>query len=106
MPFINHIIGISANSSPTEIYSRYQKVLAQTKESLKRHERDMAYNFIMTRDWTVLVPRTSKGNHNTPTNAAGMLGMVWVRSDEERERWSKLGMSGYLASLGIPRDTK
>jgi ATP adenylyltransferase len=106
VPFINHIIGLAPDPNSAQIFGQYQKVLAEAKKSSRRHGRNVAYNFIMTTDWIVLVPRSTKGRDDTPTNAAGILGMVWVRSDEERARWTELGMSEYLASLAIPRDEK
>jgi len=66
--------------------------------------KSFAYNFVLVKEWLVLIPRANKGRDEAPTNSAGMMGMVWVRTDEERRRWTELGMVRYLASLGIPKD--
>lgn len=103
VPFEHYVVGISKDAKASDVFQQYQKALSKTKESFKGKEEKEAYNVVLVRDWVVLVSRTSKGRDDAPTNAAGMLGMVWVRSDEERQKWTDLGLSTYLALLGIPR---
>lgn len=37
-------------------------------------------------------------------NTAGMLGLVWLRDQAERDTWARLGYSRHLQYLGIPND--
>ena len=63
-----------------------------------------AYDIVMTRKWMALIPRSSKGKDGINTNGAGMMGLVWVQDQEERDGWTKLGMTKHLTDMGVPRD--
>lgn len=63
-----------------------------------------AYNAAFTRDWICLIPRTHTMKDGAGANTAGMLGLVWVRDQAERDTWARLGYSRYLQYLGIPND--
>jgi ATP adenylyltransferase len=64
----------------------------------------VAHNVIMDRSWLLVVPRRAAGWDGVDTNAAGMLGMVWVHSDEKMKLWMERGPGNVLARLGIPAD--
>ncbi len=56
----------------------------------------IAYNVAMTADWMCLVPRRRGGRGDASSsigaNTLGMLGVVWVASQRERDEW--MGTSG------------
>ncbi|KAI9891092.1 MAG: hypothetical protein M1814_003291 [Vezdaea aestivalis] len=62
------------------------------------------HNVVMTQDWTVVVPRRRAEVGGLSTNAVGMMGMVWVKTEDEVERWKKAGLSSILAELGMESD--
>ncbi|KAK3302703.1 ATP adenylyltransferase-domain-containing protein [Chaetomium strumarium] len=64
----------------------------------------VAHNVIMDRSWLLVVPRRAAGWDGVDTNAAGMLGMVWVHSEEKMKLWMERGPGNVLARLGIPAD--
>lgn len=59
------------------------------------------YNLILVPEWMVLIPRTSKGRGRFIANAANMVGLMWVKSEEVRDEVVGGGV-GLLAELGIP----
>lgn len=63
----------------------------------------MAYNVILTGVWLCLIPRRHGRKGDTGANAAGMLGMVWVKDQAERESWNTLGLCKHLEFLGFPK---
>ena len=69
---------------------------------MSKHSKSNAYNVVIVREWLILIPRDSKGRNGIGTNSAGMMGMVWLHDGKERRGWTDLGMSRYLAELGIP----
>ncbi|KAK4235327.1 hypothetical protein C8A03DRAFT_17916 [Achaetomium macrosporum] len=64
----------------------------------------VAHNVILDRSWLLVVPRRAAGWDGVDTNAAGMLGMVWVHSEEKMKLWLERGPANVLARLGIPAD--
>jgi ATP adenylyltransferase len=80
----------------------YLKLLAKTEDALKVISAVIAYNVIATEDWMLLIPRTHQSHDGlAPTNGAGMMGLVWVADQTERDDWTRMGMSNHLAYLGI-----
>lgn len=74
------------------------------KQSLGENTKITTYNVVMVKQWIILIPRASKGYDGIGANGAGMMGLVWVGSKQEREGWTRLGMSKYLQYLGVPCD--
>lgn len=60
------------------------------------------YNLILVPEWLALIPRTSKGHGVFMANAANMVGLMWTKSDEQREAVMGMGLRA-LGELGIPR---
>lgn len=55
----------------------------------------------LTDSWLCLIPRRHGRLDGIGTNTAGMLGLVWVRDQAEREAWDTLGRLRHLERLGI-----
>ena len=62
------------------------------------------YNMVMVKEWIIVIPRRRAGWDNIRANGAGMMGLVWVQDIEERNGWTRLGMTELLARIGIPLD--
>lgn len=58
------------------------------------------HNVVMTREWTVVIPRRAASVGGIGTNAAGMLGMVWVATQAEFQEWQRRGPWNVLGQLG------
>lgn len=65
----------------------------------------LPHNVMMDRSWLVVVPRRAAGWNGADTNAAGMLGMVWVHSEDRMKVWLEHGPANVLGQLGVPGDT-
>lgn len=85
----------------------------KTRETLNIDEADketqVAHNVIMTTDWLMTIPRrltTIEGYlHRHNVGAQGMLGLVWVTTDEQLEGWRAFGLTNVLRKLGVPKVT-
>jgi ATP adenylyltransferase len=75
-----------------------EKLLETSREIIGAHD----YNILFVKEWIIVVPRMAKSRDRVGANAAGMLGLVWLRDQQERDGWTKFGMSKHLAHLGVP----
>ncbi|KAF2668076.1 hypothetical protein BT63DRAFT_426905 [Microthyrium microscopicum] len=98
VPFYCLVLGIAGRPAK-EIHSIYQKMIQKVGETIGQVT---AHNVIFTSDWLCFVPRRKALTEDTPANAMGMMGMVWVSSEEERASWDELGMTGHLKELAFP----
>ena len=98
------VLRIPAGAGPSEVFSLYQTLLAETKQALREVESN-DYNVGFTAEWIVLIPRRTV-NYGGPqgANTAGMLGMITVPNRQERQKWNDMGYTEYLVKLGIPID--
>jgi ATP adenylyltransferase len=91
-----------------EILSIYEALLRQAGAAMGRaaEEKDTAvpHNVVMDRNWLVVIPRRAAGWDGADTNAAGMLGMIWVHSEEKMNLWLGKGPANVLAQIGVPAD--
>ncbi|RHZ55395.1 putative phosphorylase [Aspergillus thermomutatus] len=96
---------------PSRLSETYQDLLAEAKESLGQSpgtdgEGYFPHNVVLVRDWIVVIPRRSNDFDGITANAAGMMGSVWLKSEEQLDRWKQVGPSKALAGLGWPRGSE
>ncbi|OCL06377.1 hypothetical protein AOQ84DRAFT_297103 [Glonium stellatum] len=103
VPYKHWVIGIPRFATAVDVAHRYFQLLEKTKENLKEQSDCQAYNIVFVEEWIILIPRTHKGREDIGANGAGMMGLVWVRDQHERDGWTRFGMTKHLTYLGIPR---
>ncbi|KAF3215119.1 hypothetical protein TWF192_001560 [Orbilia oligospora] len=101
VPYENHIIALSAQTSPEDLEQKYNNIVSLAAQDLV-FDRRTSYNVVMTKDWIMAIARKCTGLPGLEVDAAGMIGMVWVGSEEEKEAWIDMGPINYLELLGIP----
>ncbi|MCJ1261987.1 hypothetical protein MMC22_001856 [Lobaria immixta] len=102
VPYQHWVIGIPPNAPATEVVARYQQLLKKTREAMSKTSESTAYNVLLVSQWILIIPRTHQARDNATANGAGMMGLVWVHDQQERDDWTRLGMTKHLAYLGIP----
>lgn len=95
---ISHLSEIS-----NHIFESYTAALDQFRGLLGIGCKDepVPHNLVMTGGWTVIIPRRTAQVDGISANAAGMMGMVWVETEDKFEQWNKLGPSWVLGKLGL-----
>ncbi|KAI9661370.1 MAG: hypothetical protein M1831_003103 [Alyxoria varia] len=103
VPFQHFVLRIPPHSTAAQVHQMYGVLLLLSRdaqESAGVLSRD--YNVAMTDSWIVVIPRTTAVNGGPfGANAAGMLGLVSVRDQQERDKWAELGYTAYLRRLGV-----
>ncbi|KAI4715315.1 hypothetical protein E4T48_08500 [Aureobasidium sp. EXF-10727] len=102
VPFKHYVLRLPSHADANVAYQAYIRLLEASREVLaKSGEGSRDYNVAMTADWIAVIPRrTSNGPYGA--NAAGMLGIIYVPDQEERDKWSQLGYTKQLVAFGIP----
>ncbi|KAL2127557.1 hypothetical protein VTI74DRAFT_10549 [Chaetomium olivicolor] len=104
--FIHHFL--DGLPPPEEILTVYQSLLCQAEKCFEdttlHSESAVPHNVVMDRNWLLVIPRRAAGWDGADTNAAGMLGMVWVHDEERMKLWLEKGPADVLARIGIPAD--
>lgn len=101
VPYKDQLAGLLSSNSAESVFFIYQTLLDSMRPYMEEHGTE-DYNTILTKDWMLLIPRRHHGRDGVEANAVGMMGMVWVRGEEEREGWNRLGMTEHLRWLGVP----
>lgn len=93
--------GYMEEKSGEEVHALYQSLLGSLEMAIGTAV--TAHNAVFTKDWLCVIPRRQSGADGKPAgNSMGMMGMIWVADEEERQHWDEVGLSAYLADLGYP----
>ena len=100
--FKHFAIRLPSHADTKTAYEAYLRLLEMSRETLARlGEGSRDYNVAMTADWITVIPRrSSEGPYGA--NAAGMLGIVYLPDQQERDRWAQVGYTKQLEAFGIP----
>ncbi|KAF7157285.1 hypothetical protein CNMCM5623_001408 [Aspergillus felis] len=114
MPFQYHLrclrgLDFENPDCPSNLSEAYQELLAEAKERLGQSaSTDSAgyfpHNVVLVREWMIVIPRRSNNFEDITANAAAMMGSVWLKSEDELDRWKQVGPTKALAGLGFPRE--
>lgn len=103
VPFRHYVLRISENATAEDVHQQYLRLLVKTKQALTKYDVGMDNNVIMTRDWIALVPRrTAVWGGPLGAGAAGMIGLVTIPDQEQRDDWAARGYTKFLMRLGVP----
>jgi ATP adenylyltransferase/5',5'''-P-1,P-4-tetraphosphate phosphorylase II len=87
------------------ILTRYTASLDRFRARLGcQDDEPVPHNVVMTREWTVVIPRRTARIGGISANAAGMMGMVWVATEAELQEWKRRGPWSVLGELGRKAD--
>jgi ATP adenylyltransferase/5',5'''-P-1,P-4-tetraphosphate phosphorylase II len=98
--------GGPSESRAGEVTDVYRGLLDKARKALQIESVDehVPHNVILVKEWIMVIPRRGGKVGGSAVNAAGMIGMVWVKSDEELTEWTNLGIDESLAEFGVPAD--
>lgn len=108
VPFEHYVFRIQKNATFGDVHTIYNSLLEKTNKTLKKASAGASsdYNVAFTRQWMVLIPRREmKVVEEQPfgANALGMLGLVGLRSEEERKVWNSMGWKAHVTKLGFAK---
>lgn len=81
----------------------YNSLLSQSRVVLGLSmQENCPHNVVMWDDWLIVIPRRKGSFQGANGNAGGMLGSIWVTSEEHVDKWTKVGCANVLRELGVP----
>lgn len=93
-------VRFARRSSASALEQQYASLLQAAGISDAEHQ-PASYNWAMTRDWMLLVPRGSEQFGPVTVNSMGFVGSFFVRSLEEIEFVQEQGCMAILSQLGV-----
>ncbi|MDI1485967.1 MAG: hypothetical protein OHK93_004156 [Ramalina farinacea] len=107
VPYVYELVRLDPSSSRADdttlqIFTAYRTCLQRARAVLGIEEGEhVPHNVVLVREWILVIPRRKGRVGGVSANAAGMMGLVWVASEEELEEWSRRGGFRLLGELGI-----
>ncbi|KAF1944211.1 hypothetical protein EJ02DRAFT_103705 [Clathrospora elynae] len=90
-------------TSSSDILTVYAKFIDQSRKLMSIDEKDTCpHNVVMWHDYIIMIPRRKASTEGASANAGGMMGSVWVTSQEHVDKWLKVGCANVLRELGVP----
>ena len=107
VPYVYELVRLSPSSSRADdttlrIFTAYQFCLQRARVVLGIEEGEhVPHNVVLVHEWILVIPRRKARVGGVSTNAAGMVGLVGVASEEELEEWRRRGGFSLLGELGV-----
>ncbi|KAK9368685.1 HIT-like domain-containing protein [Lipomyces kononenkoae] len=106
VPFAHFILPVPRNPSTEDLVMRFSSLLARTLTTLReRGQRNISFNFAMTKDWMFVAPRGQESYEGISVNATGMVGLLLAKSEEQLDFIKSTGPLEVTAKVGLPRIT-
>lgn len=106
VPHKHFVLRLPKDADEAHLVQTYDKLLAEVRKAHREAGDDAgsAYNVILVKEWMCLVPRRHCGlERGAGSNAAGIVGIVWISDLDERDTWTVPRLKEYYGYLGIPR---
>lgn len=107
VPYTHFIVQLAEGCTGEYLQFLFNTLLSATKfalaSQLETPPPTLAYNFLMARDWLMMIPRTNASCNGVGVNALGMLGILWLANDEQLQTWSAAGFDDILVHVGLRR---
>ncbi|CEL01488.1 hypothetical protein ASPCAL01070 [Aspergillus calidoustus] len=105
--FLRYLDGVDIGASDgyEKVFEAYTTLLVEAKRALgvdSDSEEYFPHNVALAKEWIIVIPRQSADFEGITANAPGMLGSVWLTSDEQFKQWKQVGPRKVLAGLGFP----
>jgi ATP adenylyltransferase/5',5'''-P-1,P-4-tetraphosphate phosphorylase II len=78
-----------------QAFQAWQSAMGTTKDYFP-------HNMMLTKRWMMVVPRRRSAFQGASANAAGMMGLVWVTSQDQADKWTEARPTKVLEELGVP----
>ncbi|EXJ84268.1 hypothetical protein A1O3_04935 [Capronia epimyces CBS 606.96] len=104
VPHKHFVLRLPEGADDACLVQTYGRLLGEVRKAHAAAGGGSAYNVILVKEWMCLVPRRHCGlERGAGSNAAGVVGMVWISDLAERHTWTSPGLKEYYEYLGIPQ---
>ncbi|KAH0613682.1 uncharacterized protein H6S33_005568 [Morchella sextelata] len=102
VPYTHFIAHPPPKATGKQLHYLFGALLAATKRALGNPEVPH-YNFLMTTEWMVMIPRTRGECDGVGVNSLGMMGVLWLGDYEQLEVWKGIGFDEFLGRVGVKK---
>ncbi len=85
------------------LLENYQQLLTTVGLIEQLSNRPQAYNFLITREWMMIIPRSQESYEHISVNSLGFAGALLVRNLAQMEQLKKIGPLNLLQQVGIKK---
>ncbi|KAK1723064.1 hypothetical protein CaCOL14_002009 [Colletotrichum acutatum] len=103
VPNMHFVLRLSQGVTSQEADCNLARLVSASRDFQTTARYGSDYNVVMAEDWVCVVPRRLVGREGVGANGAGMVGLVWLRDQAERDGWNSFGLTEHLVQLGVPR---
>jgi ATP adenylyltransferase len=103
VPLKHFVLRLPANANATTVIEAHRRLLQEVRQIQQQTGSGPAHNVIISKDWICLIPRRHSGfERGVGVNSAGVLGLAWAVSQDEKNAWVSIGAAELLRFVGIP----
>ncbi|KAG7119058.1 hypothetical protein HYQ45_015330 [Verticillium longisporum] len=91
VPFKHYVLRLPRGASPEAVHDRVERLVRAARAALTACRGGEVLNVVLTDRWVCAIPRRRAKRDGTAANGAGMVGMVWLKDQAERDSWAAFG---------------
>lgn len=92
---------------PKQLSDIYEQMVEEARHILALDDvGHVPHNFMLGRNWMMVIPRSKSNVGGAYSNTLGLLGMVSVASNDELRRWLDQDPHKIVEQLGVPIQKK
>ena len=99
LPFAHSLITLDGSPLGSHRAAELERLYAQACAAVGVHDETQPYNFLLTRRWMLVVPRSREHWHGISINALGFAGSLLVRNYNELDQLNETGPLAVLKSV-------
>ncbi|KAH8421603.1 hypothetical protein JMJ77_0002808 [Colletotrichum scovillei] len=103
VPNLHFVLRLPQAVTTEQTYHSLERLVSAARDTQTACGMGCDYNVIMAEEWICAVPRRLVGKDGVGANGAGMVGLVWLRDQAERDGWESFGLTEHLVRLGTQR---
>jgi ATP adenylyltransferase len=105
LPFLHAFTTLQSEDTPEVTLAKYYALLERVGiQSIADNKQSGAYNFLATREWMLVVPRSQEEFESISINSLGFAGALLVKNAEQMQLVKDIGPMSILQSVGFKNE--
>ena len=102
LPFLHAFTNLPPEITPEVILAKYYALLERVGiKAVENNKQSAAYNFLATREWMLIVPRSLEEFESISINSLGFAGALLVKNAEQMQLVKDIGAMNILKNVGL-----
>ncbi|KAK9453918.1 ATP adenylyltransferase-domain-containing protein [Dipodascopsis uninucleata] len=103
LKFSHFVLPLPRSPTPEDLAMRFSSLLSRTLTTFRLNEqKEKSFNFVMTKEWMFIAPRSKETYEDISINSTGMAGLLLAKSEDQFNLIKQIGPLELTGMVGLP----